>query len=107
MDLRESMWDSFAKICVYNLPRNFSASKLPWYTVACMLLYGTAQFKLDRTRVWHGLDMTHFFILQAAIMRVHARLMTSNLLCKAIVYALEYTCMSGAHTPSLVIKAIY
>ena len=27
--------------------------------------YGTAQFKLDRTCVQHGLDMTHFFISQA------------------------------------------
>ena len=47
MDLRESMYvcmrDSakvfFAKVCEYNLPRNFSASKLLWYTV----LFYTAQ----------------------------------------------------------------
>ena len=36
VDLRESMWDSasfFANVCVYSLLRNFSASKLLWYTV--------------------------------------------------------------------------
>ena len=36
MDLRASMWDTtkdFVKVCVYNLPQNFSASKLSWYMV--------------------------------------------------------------------------
>ena len=52
-------------------------------------IYGTAQFKIDRTRMRHGLDTTHFSFYMHASMRVHARLMTSNLLCKSLVYALD------------------
>ena len=40
-----------------------------------------------------------------ASMRVHARLMASNLPCIAIMYALDvciiHACMSGMHTPNL------
>ena len=52
-------------------------------------IYGTAQFKLDSTLVQHGLDMTHFSFHTHASMCVHTRLMTSNLPCKALVYALD------------------
>ena len=52
-------------------------------------MVATAQFKLERTCVQHGLDTTHFSFHTHASMHVHARLMTSNLLCKALVYALD------------------
>ena len=51
--------------------------------------YGTDQFTLDRTHVQYGLDMTRFSFLMCASMHVDARLMTSNLPCKALVYALD------------------
>ena len=35
-------------------------------------MYGTAQFKLDRTRMQHGLDTTRFSFHTNASMRVHA-----------------------------------
>ena len=38
--------------------------------------YGTAQFKLDRTRVQQGHDTTHFLFHTCASLRVHARLVT-------------------------------
>ena len=66
---------------------------------------GTAQFKLDRTHVQQGHDTTHFSFRMHASLRVHARLVTSNLPCKALVYALDvctmHECMSGMHTPNL------
>ena len=38
-------------------------------------------------------------------LHVHAKLVTSNLLCKVLVYALDvctmHVCMSGMHTPNL------
>ena len=52
-------------------------------------IYGTAQFKLDRTRVQHGLNATRFSFCMCTSLRVHARLMTSNFSCKALVYALD------------------
>ena len=68
-------------------------------------MYGTAQFKLDRTRVQHGLDTTRFSFHTNASMRVYARLMTSILPCITLVYALDvcmmHTCKSGMHTPNL------
>ena len=67
--------------------------------------YGTAQFKLDRTRVQHGLNMTHFSFPKRASMLVHARLMTSNLPCIALVYALDLHTDARVHvrmhTPNL------
>ena len=66
--------------------------------VLVWLLYSTAQFKLDRTRVQHGLDTTHFSFHMRASMHVHARLMISNLRCIALVYALDVCKM---HTPNL------
>ena len=62
--------------------------------------YSTTQFKLDRTRMQHGRDMARFSFHTRASMRVHARLMTSNLPCIAVVYALD-VCMSGMHMPNL------
>ena len=38
--------------------------------------YGTAQFKVDKTRVWHVLDTTRFSFCTRAGMRVLARPMT-------------------------------
>ena len=65
-------------------------------------IYNTAQFKLDRTRVQHGLNMTRFSFHTCASLHVHARLMMSNLPCIALVYALDvrtiHACMSGMHT---------
>ena len=49
----------------------------------------------------HGLDMTRFSFHMHASLHVHVRLMTSNLPCKALVYALDvhmmHACMSGMH----------
>ena len=65
----------------------------------------TAQFKLNRTRVQQGHDTTRFSFHKRASLRVHARLVTSNLPCKALVCALDvctmHACLSGMHTPNL------
>ena len=69
--------------------------------------YGTAQFKLVQhtctARARH--DMTHFSNHKRASLRVHTRLVMSNLPCKALVYALDmctmHACISGLHTPNL------
>ena len=72
---------------------------IPVYTCAylCILVYicvySTAQFKLDRTRMQQGHDTTHFSFHMRASLRVHARLMTSSLPCKALVYALDVCTM--------------
>ena len=70
-----------------------------------MLYYGTAQFKLDRARMQQGHDTTHFSFRTRASLHMHARLVTSNLPCKALVYALDvftmHACMSGMHMPNL------
>ena len=62
-------------------------------------MYGIAQFKLDRPRVQQGHDMTRF------LFHTHARLVTSKLPCKALVYTLDvcmiHMCMSGTHMPNL------
>ena len=76
----------------------------------CVSTYGTAQFKLDRTHMQQGYDMTRFSFHSSASLRVHARLVTSILPCKALMYALDvcmmhmcmmHACMSGMHTPNL------
>ena len=59
--------------------------------------YGTAQFKLDRTRVRHGLNMTRFSFHTCASLRVHARLMTSNLPCKTLMHALDVCTDAHVH----------
>ena len=65
----------------------------------------TAQFKLDRTRMQQEHDTTRFSFRMRASLRAHARLMTSTLLCKALVYALDvctmHACMSEMHKPNL------
>ena len=58
-------------------------------TIVVHDMVATAQFKLDRTRVQHGLNMTCFTFCTHASMRVHARLMTSNLSFRALVYTLD------------------
>ena len=67
--------------------------------------YSTAQFKLDSTRMQQGHDTTHFSFHTCTSLHVHARLVISNLPCKALVYALEvctmHACMSGMHTPHM------
>ena len=87
-------------------------------TVECKkvnLTYGTAQFELDRTRGQHGLDTTRFSFHTRAIMRVHARKMTSNLrtiqsCCvhtRRVHDSLQtYACMSGMHMPNLDYKCM-
>ena len=63
--------------------------------------YSTAQFKVDRARMWHGLNITRFSFYVHVRMRVHIRLMTLNLLFKALVYALDMgtiVCRRHAHT---------
>ena len=49
--------------------------------------------------------MTRFSFQMHASLCVHARLVTSNLPCKALMYALDvcmmHACMSGIHTPNL------
>ena len=64
----------------------------------------TAQFKLDRARVQQGHDTTCFSFHTHASLRVHARLVTSNLLCKALMYTLDmctmHARMSAMHTPN-------
>ena len=66
----------------------------------CVLLikhcYSTAQFKLDRTCMQHGLDTTCFSFHMRASMRVHARLMMSNLPCIAHVRTRR---LHDAHVP--------
>ena len=68
-------------------------------------MYGTAQFKLDRTRIQQGHDMTRFPFHTHANLHVHAGLVTSNLPCKALVYTLDVCmmnmCMSGIQMPNL------
>ena len=72
-----------------------------------MANYNIAQFTLDRTYVQHGLDMTCFSFHTLASLRVHARLVMSNLPCKAFVtvsaldVCMTHACMSGMHTPNL------
>ena len=71
----------------------------------CSQTYGTAQFKLDRAQVQQGHDTTRFSFHTHASLHGHARLVTSNLLCKALMYTLDvcmmHACMSGMHTPNL------
>ena len=70
-----------------------------------MYTYSTAQFKLDSARVQQGHDMTSFSFHTHASLRAHARLVTSNPPCKALMYALDvctmHACTSGMHTPNL------
>ena len=74
-------------------------------TCLYVTMYGTAQFKLDRTRVQQGHDTTHFSFHARASLRMHVRLVMSNLPCKALVYALNmctmHVSMSGMHMPNL------
>ena len=69
------------------------------------IIYGTAQFKLDRTHMQQGHDTTRFSFCTHASLCVHARLVMSNLPCKALVYALDvctmHACMSGIYMPNL------
>ena len=97
---------------IWKLSSIFAHMMLSWkhgmyeqYSQFCQHNYGTAQFKLDRTHMQQGHDMTHFSFHMRASLRVQARLVTSNLPCKALVYALDmcmmHACMSGMHTPNL------
>ena len=56
---------------------------------------------MHATRERHNM----FFIHTHASLHVHARLVTSNLLCKALVYTLDmctmHVCMSGMYMPNL------
>ena len=63
------------------------------------------QFKLDRTDMQQGHDTTRFSFHTHASLRVHARLVTSNLPCKALMYTLDvctmHACMSGMYMSNL------
>ena len=63
------------------------------------------QLNLNLTEHSCSKDMTCFSFHTRASLCVHARLVMSNLLCKALVYALDvctmHACMSGMHTPNL------
>ena len=52
-----------------------------------------------------GHNTTHFSVHTHAHLRVHEKLMTSNLPCKALMYAPDvcmiHACMSGMHVPNL------
>ena len=71
-------------------------------------MYGTAQFKLDSTHMQQGHDTARFSFHMHASLHVHARLVMSNPLYKALVYTLDvctmYACMSGMHTPNFACK---
>ena len=65
------------------------------------------QLNLNLTEHVCGKGMArHIFLFHThESLCVHARLVTSNLPCKALVYALDlctmHECMSGMHTPNL------
>ena len=92
-----------AQVRWYHLLQIYSTGSLSIFT--CRHLYSTAQFKLDRTRTQHGLDTTRFSFHMHASLRVHTRLVMSNLPCKALVYTLGvcmmHAGMSGMHMPNL------
>ena len=68
-------------------------------------IHGTAQFKLDSAHVQQEHDTTRFLFHTHASLHVHARLVTSNLLCKVLMYALDmctmHAYMSGMHMLNL------
>ena len=85
-------------------------SRVAVQQILCTNTHGTVQFKLDRTHMQQGHnttrhDTTHFSFHTCASLCVHARLVMSNLLCKALVYALDmcmmHACMSGMYTLNL------
>ena len=73
------------------------------YVICCF--YCTAQFKLDRICIQQGHYTTCFSFHTLASLHVHAKLMKSNLPCKALVYTLDvcamHACLSGMHMPNL------
>ena len=52
-----------------------SSTSNHWRNEETMLFYGTAQFKLDKARVWHVLDMTFFSFRTRAGMHALTRSM--------------------------------
>ena len=70
------------KLYCYNQQEKFcyttrvnSASLIDMLLYFDIRKYSTAQFKLDKERVWHVLDTTHFSFRTHAGMRALARLM--------------------------------
>ena len=66
--------------------------------ILVLIKYGTAQFKLNRIRMQHGLNTICFLFYMHASMHVYARLMTSNLSFKALVYTLDVCMTVWRHT---------
>ena len=66
---------------------------------------GTAQFKLDRTHVQHGLDITHFSFYTHASMHVHKFDDVKPVVHSSCVHTRcvhnSLQCMSGTHMPNL------
>ena len=68
-------------------------------------MYSTAQFKLDRTRVQHGLDTTRFsFHTRARKIDddIKPTVQSSQVHTRCVYDSLQmHACMSGMHTPNL------
>ena len=69
-------------------------------------MYGTAQFKLDRTCVQHGLDTTHFLFHMYACARkiddVKPTMQSFHVRTRHVHNSLQMNaCMSGMHIPNL------
>ena len=91
----------FVRICIQYGKLTFTCIiTLCTYVNTCVCMYirtycsnSTAQFKVDRSHVWHWLNTTRFLFT-----RVHIRLMTSNLLFTALVYTLDVFMIAYRHT---------
>ena len=70
-----------------------------------MASYGTAQFKLDRTRVQQGHDTTRFVISHVCKPACARKIGDIKPTVQALMYALDmcmmHTCMLGIHMPNL------
>ena len=103
---KQKLWQKPVEFVLYTKLVN-------WFLPCCFqhfLWLRTAQFKLNRTCVRCGLGIICFSFYTHASMHVHARLMTSNLLFKALICASTrrvrdsvqtQACISGMHMPNL------
>ena len=75
------------------------------HSYACKYMQNMVQLNLNLTEHACSKGTAHFSFHTRASLPMHARLMTSNLLCKALMYALHvctmHMCMSGMHMPNL------
>ena len=71
-------------------------------------MHGTAQYQVDRTRIWHGLNMKIFSIYSCASIHVHTRLIkpfvqSTHASTRHIHNTLQrHMYMSGMYLPNLV-----